>query len=131
HKADRNRRLLLQEIRRRPDDPYIAYQLGKEHESAHEFREAADLYLKALQLAAPGMAWRKGAAARLLHCLSQAGALEQAVVLSSELMNECQAFPDYFFVLGNMFLDMAAAQPALALEQWLPMAEAAWLRCLE
>ena len=39
--------------------------------------------------------------------------------------------PDFFFVLGNLALDKALANPAHALDQWLPLAESAWERCLE
>lgn len=130
-KADRNRELLLQEIQRRPDDPYVSYQLGKEYECVGEFRTAAQRYVQALELSPPGMRWRQPAAARLLYCLAQAKEFEQAIVVSGDLMEECGNFVDFLFALGNLFLDLAVEQPEQALQQWLPMAEAAWLRCLE
>ncbi|NML14881.1 tetratricopeptide repeat-containing glycosyltransferase family 2 protein [Azohydromonas caseinilytica] len=130
-KAGRNLQMLLQETQHQPDNAYLAYQLGTEHELAKEFLQASDQYEKALQRAHPDKQWRREAAARLVYCLAQSGEFERAIVVSGELMDECQGYPDYFFALGNLFLDVAVANPEQALEQWLPMAEAAWLRCLE
>jgi glycosyltransferase involved in cell wall biosynthesis len=49
-KQGRNRRLLTQALQAEPDDPYLLYQFGTEHEGAKEYAAAADLYQKALAL---------------------------------------------------------------------------------
>ncbi|WP_298234201.1 glycosyltransferase family 2 protein [uncultured Azohydromonas sp.] len=130
-KAGRNRELLQQEIQLHPDDPYLLYQLGKDHEVAGEFAPACEFYLRARPLMDPHAAYRRDASVRLLYCLSKAGRLEEAIGLSADMMDECDGYPDYFFVLGNLMLDAAVQQPQQALAEWLPMAQAAWQRCLE
>lgn len=130
-KAGRNREILLREIQDHPGDAYVRYQLGKDMEIHREFEPACEAYFRALEGAPAQAAWRKDAAVRLMYCLAQSRQFERAIVLSGDLMDDCQHFPDYFFALGNLFLDMAVAQPGQAHEQWLPMAESAWLRCLE
>jgi hypothetical protein len=39
--------------------------------------------------------------------------------------------PDFFFTLGNLWLDWSVAHREQAQQQGLPMAELAWQRCLE
>lgn len=130
-KADRNHQLLLQALEQEPGNAYLRYQLGTEHEVAGDFHAAANQYLQALASSGTGVSYRKQASARLIHCLARSEQFEQAIVTSSELMDECHDSPDFFFALGNLFLDLATQQPQEALQQWLPMAEASWLRCLE
>ena len=130
-KAGRNRAILLREIQDHPDDAYVRYQLGKDLEIHREFEPACQEYFRALESAPAQAAWRRDAAVRLMYCLAQSRQFERAIVLSGDLMDDCQDFPDYFFALGNLFLDMAVNDPAQAHGQWLPMVESAWLRCLE
>ncbi|WP_028998263.1 tetratricopeptide repeat-containing glycosyltransferase family 2 protein [Azohydromonas australica] len=130
-KAGRNRELLLREVRARPDDPYMQYQLGKDFEIGGEFAQACDHYVQALALTPVDASYRQDASVRLLYCLSQSGQLEQALVLSGDMLDGLQESPDYFFTLGNLLLDSAVQHPAQAFGHWLPLAEAAWLRCLE
>ena len=57
---------------------------------------------------------------------------EQAVsTLARVRMGDWQESTDFFFTLGNWWLDWSAAHPELARQQGLPMAELAWKRCLE
>lgn len=130
-KIDRNQRMLQQELEQSPLDPYYRYQLGTEYEGAGDFKQAAEQYTQALEHSKPGMSYRKATSARLVYCLAQSRQFEQAILSSSSMMDECHDFPDYFFALGNLFLDMAVAHPEQSADQWLPMAESAWLRCLE
>lgn len=47
-KAERNIRLLIEEQKAHPEDPYLQYQLGKSYYMAGEYKEAADWFDKAL-----------------------------------------------------------------------------------
>jgi hypothetical protein len=78
-----------------------------------------------------GAAYRHDLIVRAMHCLGKSGRFEQAMALASDAMAELDGSPDYHFTLGDLCLDGAVAHPVEALDQWLPMAEASWLRCLD
>ncbi len=131
HKHDRNRPLLLLDLRDHPEDPYVHYQLGKDAEVQGDFRAACRWYAQAARLTPPTANWRHELTVRQLHCLGQAGLRAQALALAEDEMPHWAQSPDFFFVLGNLLLDQAVAEPVRALDHWLPLAEAAWRRCLE
>ena len=131
HKRGRNRALLLAERDAHPDDPHVWLHLGKDHETYGEHAEAAACYREAWSRSAPAAPWRHDLIVRLLHCLGQSDALDEALVLAGEVMDEWDGSPDYHFVLGDLLLSWSTRNPEQALEQGLPMARAAWERCLQ
>ncbi|MBX3609700.1 MAG: glycosyltransferase family 2 protein [Hydrogenophaga sp.] len=130
-KRGRNRTLLLAERDAHPDDPHVWLHLGKDHETYGEHAEAAACYRQAWQRSPQGAPWRHDLIVRLLHCLGQSGALDEALVLAGNAMDEWDGSPDYHFVLGNLLLNWATRHPEQAMDQGLPMARAAWERCLQ
>lgn len=130
-KADRNRALLLRDIAANPDDPYTAYQLGREAEGRDEFAPACDWYAKAFARADPSASWFHDLLVRFLHVLGQAGRTGEGLAFANAQMQAWSDSPDFFFVVGNLALDQALADPAQALEDWLPLAVTCWERCLE
>jgi glycosyltransferase involved in cell wall biosynthesis len=130
HKLDRNQPLLLLELQAHPGDPYILYQLGKEAEGREDHRVACDFYGQSAA-ATPGDAnWAHELLVRRLHCLGRAGRLDEALSLAGDHMAAWEGSPDFFFVLGNLLLDRAMADPANALAEWLPLVCSAWESCL-
>lgn len=131
-KCGRNRALLRAELAAADgEDPYLLFQLGRDFEVYGELSPAADQYLRAMAVLTDEVAYRPDLIVRAMHCLGKSGRFEQAMALASDAMTELDRSPDYHFTLGDLFLDGAVAHPGEALSQWLPMAEAAWLRCLE
>ena len=130
-KRDRNTPMLLAELQADPGNPYLLYQLGKEAETARDYACAADWYEQASTRTPDGAPWMHALLIRRLHCLGQSGASEQAMAIASAQMAHWQESPDFFFVLGNLAMDRALAEPAHALTEWLPLAATAWERCLE
>ena len=132
-KQGRNRRLLLAELDASPGDAYLWYQLGKDHAAYGEHPQAADAFANAvavpttLAAAAP---WRTDLSTCALFALKKAGRHEQAVALADRALLACGDSPDFFFALGDLLLDMAVQRPE-DVERLLPMAQAAWRRCLE
>ncbi len=130
-KRDRNGRLLLRELRDRPGDPYLLYQLGKDAEMRGDLAAACTRYAAALDATAPDANWRHALVVRHLHCLGKSGRLDRALAFAEAEMPRWPASPDFFFVLSNVLLDQAAADPAAAVGQWLPLVAGALERCLE
>ncbi len=132
-KQGRNRRLLLAELDASPDDAYLWYQLGKDHAAYGEHPQAADAFANAAaapKLAAATVPWHTDLTTCALFALKKAGRHEQAVALADQTLQACGDSPDFFFALGDLLLDMAVERPD-DVERLLPMAQAAWQRCLE
>lgn len=129
-KRGRNLPLLLKELELHPHDSYILFQLGKEYELAGDMATAGDFYLKAKEYLPTAAPYTHELTMRLLYCLSKSERLQDAIMLAGDEMGNWQDSPDFFFLLGNLFLDWAILHPERAYEEWLPMAEEAWLRCL-
>ncbi len=130
-KRGRNRSLLEQSLAAAPGNAYLRYQLGKDCEVYGEYAQACEHYLRAWAEGAPGDPFRVELQVRALYCLGRAGRREEALALASDWLEVLPDCPDFFFTLGGLLLDAAAEDPERALGHWLPLAEQAWLRCLE
>lgn len=128
-KGGRNRRLLQRSLQLDGADPYLQYQLGKDHEVHGRFAEAAPLYGAALCSVDARALWRHDLVLRQLFTLKKLGRFEQAMALASAEMPHWAESPDFFFTLGDLLLDWAVAQPRQA-SALLPMVESSWRRAL-
>jgi glycosyltransferase involved in cell wall biosynthesis len=132
-KAGRNARLLAEALRHAPDDAYLHYQAGKDHDVYERYADAVAAFARSRACdaapAAPALAWHHDRIVREIHALKKCRRHEDAVLLAESAMSLWPESPDFFFTVGDLLLDWAAEQPARAGEL-LPMIEAAWLRCL-
>jgi tetratricopeptide (TPR) repeat protein len=129
-KRGRNRPLLLADIAAAPRDAYLWYQLGKDHATYDEHESAAQAFAQAEAMGPGAAAWRHDLATRRLFALKKTGQHAQALACAQTRLADCAGSPDFFFALGDLLLDWAADAPSRA-DELLPMAEAAWTRCLE
>jgi glycosyltransferase involved in cell wall biosynthesis len=130
-KADRNEVLLRREVEAAPGDGYLWFQLGKEHQARERWAEAADCFLKALPLSAPNLAYRHALVVRAITALKMAGRLDEASALADTELPNWQHSPDFFFVIGDLYLERASQEPDRAIKDFLPIVEYAWKKCLE
>jgi tetratricopeptide (TPR) repeat protein len=128
-KRGRNRHLLRLALAARPDDAYLLYQLGKDHEVHAEF-DAAALYYAQAEAGPAEASWRHDWVVRRLFTLKRLARFEEALGFAETAMPRWSESPDFFFALGDLLLGWAAAEPARAGEL-LPMIESSWLRALE
>jgi hypothetical protein len=129
-KAGRNEALLALALADAPDDAYLRYQLGKDLEVRGRFEAAASEYERALAATAATDSWRHDLVLRALFTMKKLGRFESAVDFAEAEMANWAGSPDFYFTLGDLLLDTAAARPERAAEL-LPMIEASWLRALE
>ncbi|HTK34103.1 MAG TPA: glycosyltransferase family 2 protein [Caulobacteraceae bacterium] len=131
-KADRNEVLLLREMQAKPEDAYLWFQLGKEHQARRRWAQSADCFVKALALRPPpGAPYRHALVVRAITVLKMADRLEEAIALGDEELPNWQQSPDFFFVIGDLYLEWASRHPERAVKDFLPVVEYAWKRCLE
>jgi hypothetical protein len=139
-KAGRNADLLARAIAQAPDDAYLHYQLGKDHDVYERWADACAHFARSraceeasgatVTLAGTVPGWHHDRLVRELHALKKCARHAEAVLLADAGMQAWSRSPDFFFALGDLLLDWATEEPARAGEL-LPMIEAAWLRCLE
>lgn len=130
-KGDRNEALLMAELQANAADPYLWFQLAKEHQARGRAPQAAFCFTEALRLAAPDVPWRHALVVRALIALKDNGQIADALALADAEVAHWQASPDFYFVIGDLYLQAASEDPDRALDHFLPVAESAWLRCLE
>lgn len=133
-KRGRNRRLLERALRQRPLDAYLWYQLGKDCNVYEEHALAEQAFSRAAELVVHGptaalMPWWADLVVRRLIGLRELQRHEQAMDLAASERGRCADMPDFFFVTGDLLLDLAARQPAHG-DTLLPMIETAWRHCL-
>lgn len=128
-KAGRNERIL----RARLDsgaDPYLIFQLAKDLEVQRRYAEAAALYARALEGSDEGVPWRHALIVRSVFTFKAAGWFEQALAVYAQEVDRWPESPDLSFAAGDLFLELAIAHPAQAVEL-IGRARRAWERCLE
>ena len=139
-KAGRNADLLARALAQAPDDAYLHYQIGKDHDVYERWADACLHFDRSraceaasgatVTLAGTTPGWHHDRLVREMHALKRCRRHADAVLLAEAAMSHWQHSPDFFFALGDLLLDWATEEPARAGEL-LPMIESAWLRCLE
>lgn len=131
-KAGRNAALLERALADAPQDAYLWYQLGKDHDVYERYAQALDCFERAEGLLPAGPAlptWLHDLAVRRLHALKHCGRHAQVLPLAERAMARWPQSPDLPFALGDVLLDWAADEPARAGEL-IPTIESAWQHCL-
>ena len=139
-KAGRNADLLARALAQAPDDAYLHYQLGKDHDVYERYLDACAHFARSracedasgvtVTLAGTKPGWHHDRLVREIHALKKCHQHAQGVLLAESAMADWAHSPDFFFALGDLLLDWATEEPARAGEL-LPMIESAWLRCVE
>jgi tetratricopeptide (TPR) repeat protein len=130
-KGDRNEALLMQALQADPDDAYLWYQLAKEHQARQRAPQAALCFVEALRLADRGVPYRHSLVVRAIIALKDADRLQEALALANGEVANWADSPDFYFVVGDLYLECASRAPDKALTDFLPIVESAWRRCLE
>lgn len=130
-KGDRNEALLMQALETTPEDPYLWFQLAKEHQVREHPPQAALCFAEALRLAAPDVAWRHSLVVRAMTAFKTAGRLNEALTLADAEVASWSHSPDFYFAVGDLYLECATQAPDRAMDDFLPVVESAWKRCLE
>ena len=139
-KAGRNAGLLARALAQAPDDAYLQYQIGKDHDVYERWADACAHFARSracedasgavVTLAGTTPGWHHDRLVREIHALKRCHQHAQGVLLAEGAMAAWAHSPDFFFALGDLLLDWATEEPVRAGEL-LPMIESAWRRCLE
>ncbi len=130
-KGDRNEQLLMQALQATPEDPYLWFQLAKEHQVRERPDKAAICFAEALRLAPADAPWRHSLVVRGVTAFKSAGRLDEALALADAEVAAFTDSPDFYFAIGDLYLECAVQAPDRAFAEFLPIVEQAWKRCLE
>jgi glycosyltransferase involved in cell wall biosynthesis len=130
-KGDRNETLLMQALHETPEDAYLWHQLAKEHQARRRPPQAAICFVEALRLAAPDVPYRHSLVVRAITALKDDGRLQEALALADREVGNWIESPDFYFAVGDLYLECASHAPDRAAADFLPIVESAWKRCLE
>ena len=130
-KAGRNEALLRRELEATPDDAYLWFQLGKEHQARDDAEEAAMCLSKAYNLCPAGAPFRHALIVRTISALKAARAFGDGRALADAEAPNWSDSADFWFVVGDLYLDWSSSNPEQAIKHGLPICEYAWKRCLE
>ena len=76
------------------------------------------------------MTWRHATVLQYIPCLVATGNVDEALEVCGHEIAKWESSPDFFFILGNAFLDIALLNPEAA-PALLPLIESSYERCLE
>jgi glycosyltransferase involved in cell wall biosynthesis len=123
--SERNMRLLEAELRERPEDPYLHYQVGKTLFVAKKPAEAVAPMRRALGLVAPAAAYFSALVCDLGYALKDSGRPAEALALLDEHGRRFPDYTDLWFLEGLCHLALGrAADMRRAFERCLALGEA-------
>jgi tetratricopeptide (TPR) repeat protein len=129
-KSGRNAALLRRALAECPQDAYLWYQLGKDHDVYERHADALACFERAAALAPTAAPWHHDMLVRSLHACKCCDRHAEGLQRAEAALDTWSHSPDFFFALGDLLLDWAADEPVRA-DELLPMADAAWQRCIE
>jgi len=105
-KIKRNLNILMREVEKYPDDPFIRFNLGGEYLRVRDYEKALDQYKKAFaNLSNLDLAYASLLIKNIAICLRELGRYDDALKV---LVDAEEAYPDYtdlFFIDGLVHLD--------------------------
>ena len=110
---------------------HLWFQLAKEHQARGRAPQAAVCFVEALRLAPADAGYRHALVVRTLIALKANGQIADALALADAEVIYWQASPDFYFTVGDLYLEAASHEPERAMDHFLPVVESAWKRCLE
>lgn len=126
----RNIMLLERALKADPDDYYLQYKLGVEYDLNSQSELAQLHYETAIKSCPANISWRLDLVIRLLFIYQQSALFDRAFTLAEQEQGLSSLSADYYFALGNLYLDYAIAHPKQAAEI-IPKIEQCWLNCLK
>lgn len=129
-KAGRNEALLRASLAENPTDAYYIWQLAKDLEVQERFEESAQWYCAARDATTDRDPWGHELQTRGLYVLGRAGRFQDAMAWFAEAERVWPRSPDLYFVMADLMLDRATADPGHA-TSYVAMMRRLWQRCLD
>lgn len=116
-KRIRNMTLLMQELEKNPDDPYLYFQIGQEYYCMDDYENAASYYGKVLTYdLPPTMEYLRMTVQAYGNCLLQLDRIEEALQYE-QIYDTFGNTPDFIFLMGRIYY--LSGQPLKALTEFI------------
>jgi glycosyltransferase involved in cell wall biosynthesis len=132
-RSKRNLALLVKALELDPDNAYYLYQIGKEHEAQDAHELALGFYAKALQGCSAQYPFHHSLVCRAIYCAKAVRNFDFARDLIDAQEFNYRDSADFYFCMGDFYLDYAIHAPASEQERFafLPLIRASFVRCLQ
>jgi glycosyltransferase involved in cell wall biosynthesis len=129
-KSDRNVRLLLAELERRPRDAYLLFQLATEYTSLSRPEDALVRLQRAFALVGPDDSFAPNVAVDLLYAAMEVKDFEAGLEVIQKTGRSLDDFPDFHLASGLFYMKLIPSNPAKYLCE-LPKIKDSFRRALE
>ena len=103
-KRERNMAMILQELEKRPDDPFMLYNLGNEYFALSKVQEAYDCYLKSYARFDPEVGYNTKLIMRIVACCDALGKTAEQLKFIEIGLKHYPAYTDLEFIRGTLWL---------------------------
>lgn len=119
-KAERNNRLLFKELEKRPQDPYLYFQIGQSYNSIRDYENAYMYYKKAFSLPFhPGEQWVPIMATAFLNAMNHTERSLEAVTFFKPIYSHFENDANFYCGMGNAYLNLNPPKPLNAMTEYL------------
>lgn len=121
-KAGRNSNLLLEEVEKKPEDPFLRFNLGVEYVKNKEYESALDQYKEAFaNISGLDLAYAPKLVRNIAICLKELGRNREAIKVLSDAKDTYPNYTDLFYIEGLTYM---------AEKDFIAAAES-FMKCLE
>lgn len=129
-KTDRNLHLLQMELHIDPNNPYLLYQIAKEHKNKNDHAKAEAYYAKSYTLVTKDEGYFPSLVVDYLYSLIATKNLTRAYEIIQTEQARLQTVPGFHFVSGLFYMDYILSDIQTHVDK-LDLIEKAFLTCLE
>lgn len=130
-KAERNLKILLEEVKEAPEDSYFLYQTAETLRGLKRYKEACRYYARFYELVpGQGAGYRANGIINYLYGLIETKAWDTAFSIAEKERENLDSYADFHFACGILFMQAILADTKKYIS-YLPRIEQSYLRCLE
>lgn len=119
-KAERNNRLLFKELEKRPQDPYLYFQVGQSYNGIRDYENAYLYYKKSFSLPLhPEEPWVQVMATAFLNAMNHTGRSREAVRFFEPLYEHFADDANFYCSMGNAYLNLNPPKPLNAMAEYV------------
>lgn len=130
-KGERNLKILCEELKMTPNDPYLLFQIGQTLRGLERYDQACDYYARFYEKAPiKGAGYRTAGIISWLYSLIETQNYDTALAIAQNEMKNLEDNADFHFACGILFMRAIQAETRKYIK-YLPYIEKSYLRCLE
>jgi len=128
-KSDRNVKLLIEELKGSPRDPYLLFQLALEHTSLNQTQQASRCLEDSFAVLRLDEPFAPNVIVDYLYALIELKRFETGLSLIEKTAGVVEDFPDFHLACGLFYMNLVRSNTAKYVS-YLPKIESSFKRCL-